>query len=732
MTTSTIFNISKSNLKVDPLEEDSVDEEEKQKVKNNIIHIDKCLFYSWGKNKYGELGNGSTCELVKIPTAVTSSIKINISNNSFQDLSIAGRHCLILNNNQIYACGSDLLGLSGSDNCKWGYSSSFRKIVFFDDKNICSIASAEFHNLALTSDGLIYAWGGNLHNKLGSISSLNGNPILVRSLMKKKVIEIAVGDYHSVALTNHGSVYSWGGGGTSYNRGQCGHGDLIDREIPTKISFFNNVYVTSISCGGYHTIATTNDLINTNNLSSTLINSKSKSKLISTSNDSSLRKQFIYGFGNGEFGQCGYGLCEDTSTPKIINIYAFSNWIKTNMNHTILEKAQTQPFIIKIKCGGYHTVFLSENGLVYTFGHGFTGQLGLGNTYNYQIPILVNSLSNKFIVDIAAGWSHTLALTKDGHCYITGCGKFGTLGLNTLENKKSFTLIEELKYFNIRKNKGIFSGGHHSYIVLDSNNPSISQKEYSPPSPLKENTCKFLLHEKSKPELLKFNKSFNESKEGNRSLSQLVKRKDSKSLFIPISNVKFKRNNSLKDKKPTNEDEEHDYNFDLKDTKNSIEQVKNVEEVKLDIITLYKGNISYTIGCEIIYANVELIHRFVRFKIKVNYDSNLNDLFHQYYNEKAIICKLKLDTTVGSQINSYTLCLISTNQEYEESLTTNNTYNNTTPKYKKIILTENQIEFSQIEIRLSKWRQDFLANFSFLLLSQPKFLELRPFSFMND
>lgn len=40
-------------------------------------------------------------------------------------------------------------------------------------------------------------------------------------------------------------------------------------------------------CGGYHTIALCED-------------------------------QLLYGFGKGTYGQCGYGISEDTPTPKLI------------------------------------------------------------------------------------------------------------------------------------------------------------------------------------------------------------------------------------------------------------------------------------------------------------------------------------------------------------------------------------------------------------------------------
>ncbi len=95
------------------------------------------------------------------------------------------------------------------------------------------------------------------------------------------------------------------------------------------------------------------------------------------------------------------------------------------MNKSNIYKS---PVIVKdVKCGGDHTVILSTYGRVYTFGHGYTGQLGLGNTKNCERPMIVKSLVRKCINQIAAGWSHTMVLTSEGNLYVTGCGKYGEL-----------------------------------------------------------------------------------------------------------------------------------------------------------------------------------------------------------------------------------------------------------------------------------------------------------------
>jgi alpha-tubulin suppressor-like RCC1 family protein len=220
--------------------------------------------------------------------------------------------------------------------------------------------------------------------------------------MNKKIIQISCGDHHSVSLTNDYQVFSWGGGGP-YNKGQCGHGDLKDVETPKRIEFFKGKKVIKIICGGYHTMAVLED-------------------------------NLLYGFGKGTYGQCGYGAAEDTHTPKLVkfsrNCLGFEQGNISRINDTSQTdlKEYKSPIKIKdVKCGGEHTIVLSMNGRVYTFGHGYTGQLGLGNNKNYERPTIVKSLIKKTINQIAAGWSHSIVLTSEGFIYISGCGRYGEL-----------------------------------------------------------------------------------------------------------------------------------------------------------------------------------------------------------------------------------------------------------------------------------------------------------------
>jgi alpha-tubulin suppressor-like RCC1 family protein len=110
----------------------------------------------------------------------------------------------------------------------------------------------------------VHAWGGTLHKKLGKLKDAHypyksPTPFMIESLARFTfVTEIACGDFHSIALDEEGRLFTWGGGGISYNKGQCGHGDENDRDEPTQVEFFDGVKVIKIAAGGYHTLACTN------------------------------------------------------------------------------------------------------------------------------------------------------------------------------------------------------------------------------------------------------------------------------------------------------------------------------------------------------------------------------------------------------------------------------------------------------------------------------------------
>jgi alpha-tubulin suppressor-like RCC1 family protein len=82
-----------------------------------------------------------------------------------------------------------------------------------------------------------------------------------------------------------------------------------------------------------------------------------------------------------------------------------------------------------VACGRKHTLVLTEDGEVLSCGVGEYGRLGTGSTSDSSIFETVEALAEEDIVQIEAGASHSMALTIDGSVYTWGRNDRGQLGM---------------------------------------------------------------------------------------------------------------------------------------------------------------------------------------------------------------------------------------------------------------------------------------------------------------
>ncbi|KAM3870243.1 putative E3 ubiquitin-protein ligase HERC3 [Diretmus argenteus] len=120
--------------------------------------------------------------------------------------------------------------------------------------------------------------------------------------------------------------------------------------------------------------------------------------------------------------------------------------------------------LVQISAGGDHSFALSLSGFVFGWGQNNRGQLGLGDTADRHTPTPVHCLDAKHTGSISCGKDHTAVLTKGGTVFTFGGGQYGQLGHNSFSDELRPRPVE-LCGAKVTK---IACGRHHTLVLTDS------------------------------------------------------------------------------------------------------------------------------------------------------------------------------------------------------------------------------------------------------------------------
>ena len=151
-------------------------------------------------------------------------------------------------------------------------------------------------------------------------------------------------------------------------------------DVPRRMELLYGWDVRGIACGADHTIAiTTQDVIT---------------------------------WGSNEHGQCGHGERSERE------------WVKPRS-----LKILNGQMVAQVVCGRDHTMCVTGTSVVYAWGRNNRGQLGLGDFRDRRSPAIVHELWALPVLQLAAGDTHSAALTSNGFLFTWGGNDKGQLGL---------------------------------------------------------------------------------------------------------------------------------------------------------------------------------------------------------------------------------------------------------------------------------------------------------------
>jgi hypothetical protein len=170
-------------------------------------------------------------------------------------LSCGYEHAAVVRNSCLYTMGVSSAGCLGLGPLLTQSSPPKLVQTLVDLKvKVLSVSCGRKHTLALTDYG-IYAWGSNAYGQLGLGPFIQESPYpqIVTALSFKKIVEVTAGQYHSLALTSSGQVYTWGWG----IHGQLGHGNCDNFYYPKLLPF--KYQAVQVAAGHAHSLVLTNE-----------------------------------------------------------------------------------------------------------------------------------------------------------------------------------------------------------------------------------------------------------------------------------------------------------------------------------------------------------------------------------------------------------------------------------------------------------------------------------------
>jgi len=286
--------------------------------------------WGWGQNDLGELGDGSVVDAHAPVQVPVPSGMVGVAAGGAGGLAVRSDGTVWAwgeNNAGQLGIGSD----TGPDSCRSAagisVACSLLPVQVSGLSGVVAVAAGGSSSYALRSDGTVWEWGGNGTTPDSDV------PVQVSGI--SGVVAIAGGAFHALALESNGTVWAWGYNGV----GELGDGSTTDSDVPVRVTGL--LRAVAIAAGQQHSLAL-------------------------------LANGTVQAWGFNDDGQLGNGTTteENSSVP----VAGISN-------------------VTEITAGEDHSAAVESNGTVWAWGQGADGGGG-GSSGDEDSPVQATSVGN--------------------------------------------------------------------------------------------------------------------------------------------------------------------------------------------------------------------------------------------------------------------------------------------------------------------------------------------------
>jgi len=293
-------------------------------------------------------------------------------------LAVAERGC------RVFACGCGDDGRLGTG--KREHQRTPAPVAGLEElPDVVMVAAGHEHSAAITSAGELLLWGRNYNGQLGQ-GDWEDRMVPVRlgppQFGGEPVAMVACGGYHTLVVTRSGLLLAFGHG----YEGQLGLGDTTDRDVPVEVGpgRFGGAIIASAAAGAAHSGVVTSG-------------------------------GAVWTWGWGKHGRLGHNGEQHELVPREV------------------EGQFGGARALSLAAGRAHTMVLTTCGEVWGCGAGAAGQIGVGDTADRHALVRVGgeeTFGQSKVHMVACGLYHTMAVTEEGAVWSWGCGGEGRLGHN--------------------------------------------------------------------------------------------------------------------------------------------------------------------------------------------------------------------------------------------------------------------------------------------------------------